>query len=82
MRSGLTLCRNPHVAAVGSNVRRAVHRFHAGVSQERDLEHALEGSCVALQGGRRVAVVARDLAGLLRKRRIFLHDLDAAQIRQ
>ena len=63
MRSRLSLCRHPHVAAVRTDLRRAVHRLHRRVRQERHFKYALERARVtALQRGRHVAVVAGDLA--------------------
>ena len=55
------------------HVRRAVHRLHRRVREERHFEHALERLRVALcERGVGVAVVARDLARLLRELRVLL----------
>ena len=82
LRCGLPLRRHPHVAPVGAHVRRAVHRLHRRVREERHLEHALERFRRALDGRGGVAVVARHLARLLGELRVVLRDVRAVQRRQ
>ena len=79
---GLSLRRHPHVAAIRTHIRGAVHRLHARVSKERELEHTLERTSCPFDCAGGVTIVARDLSGLFCKRFVFLHDVGAGQVRQ
>src|SRR5439155_1765724 len=58
LRPGLVLRGGPYIAAVRAHVRRAVHRLHGGVVQERHLVHRLHSLRRAGERSLRVAGLA------------------------
>ena len=65
LRPRLILRGRPDIAAVGAHVRRAVHRLHRRVMQERHLVHRLHPLRCRGERGGRIAVLARLHAGPL-----------------
>ena len=73
VRRGLALRRHVDVAAVGADVGRAVHRLHAVACARNGASYTRSNAARApFSAAVGVAVVARDLARLLRQRRVFL----------
>jgi hypothetical protein len=48
VRRRLSLSRNPDIAAVGAHIRRAIHRLHRGMREERQFVNAVKRFRIAL----------------------------------
>ncbi len=64
LRGCLPLRGRPDFAAVGANVRGAVHGFHGGVREKRSFVYSFDFICRTCEHRLRVAFGARDGAGL------------------
>ena len=76
---GRRLGADPDVAAVLADMNGAVHRLHRRMRQERQLIDGVDRCAAPASAFVRVAVVARDLAGLLRRLVELANDVGAAE---
>ena len=63
---------NPYIATVGANIRRAVHRLHARVSEKWNFINPLERLRVVLYFRLCITIVTRNATRLLRQGDVLL----------